>query len=1083
MPACTNCGEDNSERARFCQACGTELPTVAPPPPDERKLISALFVDLVGSTERADGRDPEDTNSGLRLYHERAKREIERFGGTVEKFIGDAVVAIFGAPVARGDDGERAVRAGLRVLGALHELNAEHPGLDLQARAAVNTGEALVAVGAHPELGEALATGDVLNTAARLQAAAPPGHLIVGAETYRATRRAISYEPLPPVEAKGKRELLEVWLAITPSTEGAPGASTPFVGRERELNLLSSLWTRIVEERRPQIVTILGEPGIGKSRLAATFTSSVEAEGGRQLAGRCLPYEERTGYRASGDHVKRAAGILETDAPSVARDKLGRIVRSLLPSEETADVARYLSLLLGLGLDEPTDDRLPLFFAVRRLVETMALERPTVLVFEDLHWADTSQLDLLEYLVAHVREAPVMFLALARPEFTEVRTSWGSGLVAQSTIPLEPLPDDAAAALAATLVASFPDTAVDRIVDVAGGNALFIEELAVSLVEGFGHADALPGTVRTAIAARIDLLPPHQRAVLLNASVIGTTFWRAILGSMSSVPDLDDALAALEARDLVRRSPGSRVEGDVEFSFKHMLIREVSYATLPKAVRRDLHAAVARYIEGAAHDHLRDLAWLLAHHWREAGERRKAIDYLLLAAEHALEGWAKEEAIALFDDAVELASDLDPALATRIRLRRAMSLVDLSDFERGAEELDRVLPELDGREELEAVLARTRTTIWLEQMEEAFAMSDRARTLAEELGDPEMVAPAIGYQASVHFMTGDLGKALSGFEHAFDAWVPGTRPIDLAAVKELSSEVHYWAGNYGTAEEISRSAYELGGEIHHVEPLLRGGGWHGLTLAAMGRTEEAIQLLNSIVERARDLGSPRWGAAPLNYASLAFRDLFLIDEARRRNEEAIELVEKHGEWGMPRLQGEIDLLIADLMEGEPGRGAERWPGVWDAAINGKTWRPWLGGVRLALVGAQIALATDDPELAVERAHETIDRGRATLRRKYEAAGQVVLGEALLRLGRSEDAAAAIRAGVIIADQLGSPTERWKDRAALGHALYAIGDDDGAAIAYREAREILEAWSATLTQHHVAAIRQSPEVREVLDLTR
>jgi class 3 adenylate cyclase/tetratricopeptide (TPR) repeat protein len=1080
MSACPTCGEENSERARFCQACGNELPVTTSSSPGERRLISALFVDLVDSTARADGRDPEETSEQLGLYYRATKGVIERFGGTVEKFIGDAVVAIFGAPVASGDDAERAVRAGLEVMRAIDQLNTAHPGLGLTARAGVNTGEALVAVEANPERGDAFATGDVLNTAARLEAAAPPGRVIVGVETQRASKRAIRYEDLEPIEVKGKRGRLEVWLAVAPILEGdrPAQAPTPLVGRERELALLTAAWRRVTTELRPELVTVLGEPGIGKSRLAAAFTDIVDAGAGGHLAGRSLPYEEKTGYGASADHVKRMAGILESDPPAAAREKLAATAAVLLPPEEVADVTRYLSLLLGLGTDEPTDARLPLFFAVRRLLETVAQSEPTVLIFEDLHWADPSQIDLIGHLLVHIRDVPILFLALARPEFSD-RGSWAGARAAQTTIPLEPLSTGTATTLATALSASLSEDSCLRIVETAGGNPLFIEELAASVAERGGDVDALPSTVREAIAARIDLVSRDERETLLAASVIGRTFWRTIVGALHPGLDIDVALDTLETRDLVRRERGSRVAGDVEYSFKHGLVREVAYATLPRAVRRDLHAAVGRYLEEAASDHLRDVAWLLAHHWREAGDRDRAVRYLVLAAEHALEGWAKEEAIALFDEAVNLVGDDDPDRAVRLRLQRAMSLVDLSDFERGAQELDELMPALHGSDELEAVLARARTTIWLEQTDATFSLSNRGRVLAESLHDAVANAAATAYLASAHLMTGDLAESLAQFEHSFDAWVPGTRPVDFAAAKEQCAEVYYWTGDYVASEETSRAAYEIGGEIHHVEPLLRGGGWRGLTLAAMGRTEEAIELLDSVVERARDLGSPRWSAAPLNYSTLAFRDLFLVDEARRRNEEAVDLVEKHGEWGMPRLQGEIDLLITDLLQGEPGRAAERWPILWDAAINGRTWRPWLGGVRLALVGSEIALATGDVDVAIERAHETIERGRRTMRRKYEAGGFATLARALIRVGKRDEAAEAVRAAVAIDDRLGGPTERWRHRVVLGDVLDAAGDVEGAAAAYREAGEVLGSWTATLSPSHAATVRGAEEVRDLL----
>jgi class 3 adenylate cyclase len=307
---CEECGEDNPERARFCLACGAPLEVSRE---EERKLVSILFVDLVDFTARSDQADPEDVRDALEAYHRCAKERIEHFGGTVEKFIGDAVMAVFGA-VSHGDDAERAVRAGLQVLTAIDGLGTDEPDLGLAARAAVNTGEAVVAVGRRAA-GDAIAIGDVVNTAARLQSAAPPGRLIVGSETYRATRHAIAYEELPAVNAKGKSEPVRAWLAVEafgPPAERAVTVS-PMVGRDRELALLETIWEQAVGDRRLQAVTAIGPPGIGKSRLAREIAERVEHRGARVLRGKCQPYDEQTGYPAFGQVVKQVAGVFDTD--------------------------------------------------------------------------------------------------------------------------------------------------------------------------------------------------------------------------------------------------------------------------------------------------------------------------------------------------------------------------------------------------------------------------------------------------------------------------------------------------------------------------------------------------------------------------------------------------------------------------------------------------------------------------------------------------------------------------------------------------------------------------------------------------
>jgi class 3 adenylate cyclase len=685
MATCPNCGSETPVGAAFCPTCGAALDP-AERPREERKFVSVLFVDMVGFTARSDRADPEDVRDTLQEFHSRAKREIERFEGTVEKFIGDAVMAVFGAPVAHGDDAERAVRAGLRVVDAVEGLSRERPDNPIAVRAAVNTGEAVIAVGSRPETGVALALGDVVNTASRLQTSAPAGGLVVGEETYRATRHVIRYRELEPVQAKGKRDPLEAWLAIAPIGAPAerPATTAPLVGRGRELGLLDSIWERSVAELRPHLVTVVGPTGIGKSRITAEVTGRIEVAGGRAIRGRCLPYGQ-TGYRAFTEQVHAVAAIFESDAAEEASGKLGLRLRELMGPDEADDLAPLLRALVGLGSgEERAQEPVQLFFAARRLVEQVALEQPTLFVFEDIHWADNAQLDLLEYLATHVRGAPAVFLALARSELLEVRPSWGSGVLGHTTIPLEPLSPVDAASIASYLLSGGGDlSSVERLVTVAEGNPLFIEELAASLLER-GPSDELPMTVRGAIASRIDSLPSGPRAALLAASVVGKNFWRGVLRALPDLEAVDEALDALESRDLIRREPTSRVLGDAEFAFKHILIREIAYATLPRAERRERHGAIARYVEELSGERNPNLAWVLAHHWLEAGEPDRSLPYLITAAELAHEQLAFHHAIQLYGSALELMPEGDPR-RTDITVRRAIAFSRLSHavFEEG----------------------------------------------------------------------------------------------------------------------------------------------------------------------------------------------------------------------------------------------------------------------------------------------------------------------------------------------------------------------------------------------------------------
>jgi len=664
---CSRCGQENPDGAKFCNECAAALGSTAQLA-EERRIVSVLFVDLVGFTARSETLDPEDVRDILTPYYERVRAVLEDFGGMVEKFIGDAVVGVFGAPTAYGDDPERAVRAALAVRDWAEQQ-------ELQVRIAVNTGEAIVALDANPERGEAMVAGDVVNTAARLQTAAPVGAVLVGEQTYTSTRSSIEYRPAQPVRAKGKAEPVRAWLALRPTTGAGerPLAPVPMVGRERELSSLMATWERVVDEERAHFVTIFGPSGIGKSRLALELCQLVAAQGGRVIRGRSTPYGASSPYSAFGQQVKQIASIFDSDEPEEAQEKLRAGVAAIAGPAAAEEHAPQLATLLGLQSGDDVGDRETLFFSARVLVESLALDAPTLLLYEDIHWADASLLDLLEAFAVRVRDVPVLFVALARPELLTERPGWGGGLPAYSALPLEPLSEPASRELAERLLARLdaPDDRVPDVVRSAEGNPLFIEELAASLAEGTGSASAqLPTSVRAIVAARLDALPTDERSVLIDASVVGRVFWRGAVARMAERDDLSRLLGSLEERDLVRREAVSRIQGDQQFAFKHALIHEVAYQRLPRAARRERHSAVAAYLEETTGD-VGQTTEALAHHWREAGQPERAVDCLLVAAEQAGRGWAKAHALALYSAALELLPE-DDERRRPIRMRQAV---------------------------------------------------------------------------------------------------------------------------------------------------------------------------------------------------------------------------------------------------------------------------------------------------------------------------------------------------------------------------------------------------------------------------
>jgi len=633
MQVCPACGEENLDRARFCLACGGALGESAPKG-EERKVVSVLFVDLVGFTDRSDRADPEDVRATLRPYHERVKADIERFGGTVEKFIGDAVMAVFGAPVAHEDDAERAVRAALRILETIEELRAE--GLDVAVRAAVTTGQAVVTLGARPERGEGMVAGDVVNTAARLQGAAPVGSVIVDGATMRSSEGAIGFESLDPVAAKGKQEPIPVWRASEARSRFGVDtdlrAETLFVGRDSELALLSETFARALREPSAQLVTVVGEPGLGKSRLVWEFREAIDRRPDlvRWRQGRCLPYGEGITFWALGEILKAEAGILETDSPTQALEKLSRSIAEVVEDEsERAWFAERLAPLVGAQDDVAGVGREEAFSAWRRYLEALAAQRPTVLVLEDLHWADSSLLDFVEHLLDWAPGVPLMVLATARPELHDARQGWGGGRRNSATVGLSALSDGDTARLVAALLerSVLPAETQAALLERAGGNPLYTEQFVRMHVDRKDSGDvALPETVQALIAARLDTLGPESKALLHDASVLGKVFWTGALAAMGE-RSREDVLAGL--RDLVRREfvrPArvSSMRDEEEFSFWHVLVRDVAYQQIPRAARASKHSSAADWIEGEAAERVSDHADILVHHYEQALELGRA---------------------------------------------------------------------------------------------------------------------------------------------------------------------------------------------------------------------------------------------------------------------------------------------------------------------------------------------------------------------------------------------------------------------------------------------------------------------------
>ena len=758
----------------------------------ERKVVSVLFADLVGFTARAESLDPEDVDAILRPYHERLRSEFERHGGTVEKFIGDAVVAVFGAPAAHEDDPERAVRAAL----AIQEWAREEG--ELEVRVGITTGEALVSPDARPETGEGMAAGDVVNTAARLQSAAPVNGVLVDEATWRATRDVIGYGEAEPVAAKGKAEPVPVWEAREARSRygvDVVQAGAPLIGRGRELDLLTGALARVFEERAPQLVTLVGVPGIGKSRLVYELSRAVDAtpELVHWRQGRSLPYGEGVTYWALAEMSKAQAGILETDSPDEVERKLAEAVAAL-GLEDAELLLGSLRPLVGLAAEGEGGDRSERFAAWRRFLEALAEQRPTVLVFEDLHWADDDLLDFLDHLVDWATGVPLLIVCTARPELLDRRPAWGGGKPNALTLSISPLSDEDTARLLAGLLerAVLPAELQASLLARAGGNPLYAEQFARLLAETDGDDLPLPENVQGIIAARLDGLPLEEKRLLQDAAVLGKVFW---LGAVCAVgnrerQEAEQRLHALERKEFVRRERRSSVAEEDEYAFRHLLVRDVAYGQIPRSSRAELHERAAVWLEelGRPEDH----AEMLAHHYLEAMGLRRA------AAQEAPPGLVERARVAA-RDAGDRALALGAYAAAARFYEPALDLWPRDEPER---------PEL--------LLAYARSRVDDVVLDDS-VLEDATEGLLRA-GNPEGAAEAQARLGGVWLNRGDSDRALLHLERGRELLAQrGASPEKAYVLQELA-RVLMMADDFERAVEVASESLRLA-EALGLEPV------------------------------------------------------------------------------------------------------------------------------------------------------------------------------------------------------------------------------------------------------------------------
>jgi predicted ATPase/class 3 adenylate cyclase len=922
MAVCPRCGQENPDGFRFCGSCGSAMaPTGAT---EERKVVTVLFADLVGFTGRSEGMDVEDVRGTLAPYHALLRKQLEPFGGTVEKFIGDAVMALFGAPVSHEDDPERAVRAALSIRAAIDRLNEEEPGLDLHVRVGVNTGEALVVLGADAARGEGMASGDVVNTAARLQAAAPVDGILVGETTYRATDRAITYRAVDPVTAKGKSHPVPAWEAVEArarlGVDVVHRPTTPLVGRRSEVDLLLDALGRCRAEHAVQLVTLVGVPGIGKSRLVWELFEAVERDPDfitwRQ--GRSLPYGDGVTYWALGEMLTAQAGILDSDSAVDAGAKLRATVADVIDDPvEAAWVEEHVRALAGLeaGPALGEDRRSEATAAWRRFLEALAERHPLVLVFEDLHWADDALLDFVDHLVDWASGVPMLVVCTARPELLDRRGGWGGGKRNALTIALSPLPDSDIARLIGTLLeqAVLPAETQATLLATAEGNPLYAEEYVRMLIDR-GHLRhdggrwrlmsagglSVPESVQGLIAARLDDLPADQKQLLQDASVLGKIVWLGALAAMGDRGrfEVEERLHALERREMLRRERRSSVGGETEYAFRHILVRDVAYGQIPRAQRAEKHRRAAEWIESVSADR-ENAPDMLAHHYsqaleyardagqptaglelrtriafREAADRARALNSFASALRHyhaALELWPEDdpEWPLLVVETADVGLSVSAARMTALLHRASGRLAEAGDFANAAK--------------AEMLVA---FRYWNEaRTEQAVAAYARAEALVDRAEPSPMVAHVLSRIAINSMLRGDYAATIAACERTLAiAEQLGLEEI-RAHVLNTRGVARIQHGDLGGLADQEESI-AIAERLNAAEALIRGYKNFASTLGEMGDLVRATELEQQGADAARRFAADfqvmwfetelailaywagRWDAADATFATL-----------------------------------------------------------------------------------------------------------------------------------------------------------------------------------------------------------------------
>jgi class 3 adenylate cyclase/tetratricopeptide (TPR) repeat protein len=1050
LEVCRDCGATNRPRDDRCHACGADL---GPPPrasAEARRIITALFSDVTGSTVMGEQLDPESLRRVMARYFSEMTAVLERHGATVEKYIGDAVMAVFGLPLAHEDDALRAVRAAAEMRTALSALNDELEsawGVRIRTRTGLNTGEVLAA---DADLRQSLVVGDAVNVAARLEQAAEPGDILIGESTFRLVRDAVAAESVGPLDVKGKSEPIAAWkvIEVLPSVTGwSRRLDSPLVGREAELRALRDTFDEMIAMSAPRVVTLMGGAGIGKSRLTAEFVGEV-ADVARVAQGRCLPYGEGITFRPVAEVLREIAGAPESGSSDEIR---GRLHGLLEAADDAPVVEERLVNLLNLG-DGVTAGIQESFWAVRRLFEVLAATRPVVIVFDDIQWAEPTLLDLIEYLTDWLAGVPVMVLCLGRPELLDSRPGWLEARANTSLLALEPLPAEVIERLIRNLVdeADLAEGARTRITDIAEGNPLFVEETLRMLVDdgmlrlvqdrwtavGDLSDPFIPPTIHALMTARLDRLAADERAIIERASVVGREFWWGAVSDLAPPElrsDVARLLQSLSRKELIR--PGlSNLPGEDAFEFTHILVRDAAYHAIPKETRADLHELLAAWIERRTRGSAIDLEETVGYHLEQVfrsraglgplSERtkeqgRRAASLLETSGGRAFSRGDMPAAVNLLSRAGSLLPDDDPR-RLEVLPRLAFSLMEVGDFERLLSVVGETKETATALDDPRMLAHATILELYIRLFtspgswaEEAEREAHAAIATFERTGDDAGLAKGWSLLGLVNVTNGRFGAAQTAWEEA--AWHATDAGEERDALDALSWVLlSLWAGPAPVEEGLKRS--------HEIQE--RAGSNHKGRASAMfmravlevARThvDEARELIVQARSLLQEVALTVWMAGPLTQMA-GLVELSAGDPAA---------AERHLRWGYETLNevGEMawqHTLIALLAEAvydqgryeeaeELARRAEEMAGGEDTFTQ-VLWRK---------VAARVAAQRGEIDQAEALIGEARDLAGATDSLQLQGQALVGLAEVHDLAGRPADAAAAVQEAVAVFERKG-----------------------------------------------------------------